>query len=378
MKTNAIGLALLLAAAPGCHRTRDRAPAASAKVADGERKIRHHGQGAEEAGLSGPAEDDEDGGGGGGGGNGSNSGGGGGARYKDPMIYVDGEVRASFAYNEMPAPVKVYERHYDDDGVTHRMLMCDYFHWLGADCSTIKETHWYQGKGRIAIITGKELRRFKDTLYINFTKEFSGKPRVEWQSTTGLHTNERPDLVADLAIYVDKKAPKWSDKYWALVDDKGYPIDGIPYAHADGKRGVRVNLDGILKARIKRNLLDGNVTAVNADKPNEDPRYRLLDFLASQNVKVDGVRGIDLVVRQERVVRVPAAEAAKIEFVAARQHHGEMMFYFGQHYVPALAVDIWSSSEPPARPMRTVTLGNATADRGAQPQAIAPQVQGRR
>jgi hypothetical protein len=375
MKRNALVLVLIVAL-PGCHRRRQEPETRVAPLAEHHaRQIRYHGQGAEEAGLAGPAPDgDEDGGNGGGGGNDGS-----GARYRDPMIYVDGEPRASFTYNEMPAEVKVLEHHYDaEDGITHRMLVCDYFHALGADCNKIKETHWYQGRGRVAIISGEELRRFQKRLFMNFTKDLSGKPRVEWHGAPGLSINERPDLVANVAIYIAKKPPVWSDEQWALVDDRGVAYEGMPYAHEDGRRGVRVNVDGIFKARLKRNLVEGNLTPVNADAPNETPRYRLLDFLAAQKVALNKVRGVDLVVREERVVRVPAAEAAAVQFTALKQQHGEMMFYFGEHYVPALAVDVWARSNPPTRPMRTVTLGIASDDRGRDPQAQDHPIQARR
>jgi hypothetical protein len=279
----------------------------------------------------------------------------------------------------MPASVKVLTHSYDDDdGLSHRMLVCDYFHAIGADCSTIKSTQWYQGRGRVAIISGDELRRFAQRLYFNFTKDLAGKPRVEWHGAEGMVINDRPDLVANVAIYVNRKPPVWDEQAYALVDDKGVPFAGIPYAHEDGKRGVRVNVDGRFKARIKRNLLEGNVTPVNADQPDEPARYRLLDFLAAQKVPLQKVRGVDLVVREERVVRVAAADAAAVQFSAVKQHHGEMMFYFGAHYVPALAVNVWCESDPPARPMRTVTLGNTTADRGADTQGPTTQVHARR
>jgi hypothetical protein len=141
---------------------------------------------------------------------------------------------------------------------------------------------------------------------------------------------------------------------------------------------VRVNIDGRFRARLKRNLLEGNVTPVNRDRPGEPARYRLSDFLAAQKIKLDKIRGIDLLVRDERVVRVAGADAADVQLTAVKQHHGEMMFYFGQHYVPALAVDVWSESDPPARPMRTVTLGSATADRGVDTQGRDLQAHGRR
>jgi hypothetical protein len=43
-----------------------------------------------------------------------------------------------------------------------------------------------------------------------------------------------------------------------------------------------------------------------------------------------------------------------------------------------MAVMVWAKTNPPVRPMRTVTLGVPTADRGEGPQAPILQVQGRR
>ena len=380
MTKRALALAFLLTGSPACkqHTPKKASNAVAAKQPGGaEREIRHHGQGAEEAGLSGPADEDDSEGGGA---NGAN-GGGGGARYKNPVIYVDGEVRASFSYNEMPSTVKVLERRYGDDGedLTHRMLVCDYFHALGVDCSQIKETQWYAGKGRVAVISGSELRRFHNSLYFNFTKDLSGKPRVEWQSATALHTTNKPDLVADVCIYVKKKAPKWDIALWALVDDHGNPYDGIPYNHDEGKRGVRVNVDGRMVGKIKRNLLEGNVEPVREPKPGEEARYRIVDFLKATGVDVAQVRGVNLLVRDERVVRLTKEEVQSgLEFTAAKQHHGEMMFYFGKHYVPALAVDVWANTDAPVRPMRTVTLGNPTADRGPDSLSTRVEVHARR
>jgi hypothetical protein len=360
-----LGLALI--AAPACKRNAgSSAPAGSASP-----EVRHHGQGAEEAGLV--AENDDDGGGAGGT-----------PRHSDPMVYVDGETRASFTYNEMPSSVKVIDKGVspDDEGLnihSHHILVCDYFAGLGVDCGKVKMTHWYAGRGRIAMISGDELRRARKILFINFTKDFAGKPRVEWALASKIHTNDKPDIVNDLAIYLNKKPPAWSQEQLSLVDDKGQPIDGIPYAHEDGKRGVRINVDGHLVAKIKRNLLEGNVEPIAAPKPGEAPRYRVIDFLVSRGIKLEQVRGMDLIVREERVIRLSDDEIkGGLTFSAARQRHGEMMFYFGKHYVPVLAVDLWAQTNPPARPMRTVTLGAPTADRGEGPQAPIRQVQARR
>ena len=325
MNTRALALAFIAVGTPACRR---HTPAAGAAVAVSVQ----------------PAPSTR-----GTGGNGEDGGGGGGSRIKNAVVYVDGETRASMTYNELPSTVKVLAGR---DG-THHMLVCDYFAAIGVDCSTIKAAHWYGPKGHVAIISGAELRRARNTLGFDFTSDLSGRPRLEWDSAPALRSADKPDVVTDVAIYVQLKVPKWDAAKLTMMDAHGDAFDGIPYNHDDGKRGVRINVDGRYVGKIKRNLLEGSVNPVHEPKPGEAPRYRLVDFLASTGVATDEIRGIDLLVRDERVVRLSKADvAAGVEFAAAEHHHGEMVFYFAGRETPALAIDVWAKTDAPTRPVR--------------------------
>jgi hypothetical protein len=287
-------------------------------------------------------------------------------RFPAASVYVDGVPVVAFTYNEMPPSVHVEDAESQPGERYHRVRVCDYLHNLGVECSDVKATHWYAGRSRVAVITGDELRHFRDRLYFNFTRDLRGKPRVEWHS--GVHTNDTVDVVSDLAVYVKRTPPRWDREASALLDPEGNEVTGIPYASRDAIRGgVRVNLDGRLRARIKRNMLDGNVAPVD---PNADsPRYRLTAFLASAGLKPGRLRGIDLITRDERVLRV-GAEAANhdVQFAAPPGSHGEVTVYFEDHFVPVAAINLYAKSTPPERQMRTVTL---RADKEVSPDGRA-------
>src|SRR5262245_27466582 len=103
MTRRVLALALLVAGVPACKRheaNKGTAPAAAAPAAVAQAQV-----------------------------GGGNGGGGNGGRTHDPNVYVDGEIRGSFTYNELPATVKILERRSGDD-VTHRFLACDYFRAL--------------------------------------------------------------------------------------------------------------------------------------------------------------------------------------------------------------------------------------------------------
>ena len=301
-----------------------------------------------------------------------------GRRFHDATVYVDGKAILGFTYNEMPPGVKIYEKNWGDPGETYEhFLICDYLKQLGVDCKDVKETHWYAGRSRIAIISGDELRRYRDKLYFNFTRETFGKPRVEWSK--GIHTNDTVDLVSDLVVYVHKKPPRWDRETWSLIDDKGDPIDGIPYAPADDVRGgVRVNVDARLAAKIKRNLLEGNVTPVSEGP--DGARYSLASFLAQKNLAPkQPIRAVELITREERVIRLFGDDAKDVSFVAAKKKSGEVMFYFGKHFAPAIAVNVWASLPPPDRKMRTLDFRGVAAAGGENTSQVnTTQVRGRR
>jgi hypothetical protein len=246
-----------------------------------------------------------------------------------PLVYIDGDPRAALAYNELPAGLPLDRE--------HRGKLCDYFKLLGAECSKIQRVDFHV-TGDTVFLSGADLRKQRG-LTFHFADGLGGRPRID----SALVAAELTDIVV-----------------WAGAAPGGMLKD-------DGRRGVRINVDGKLAAKIKRNLLEGNVEPVVEPRPGEVARYRLRDFLASRAVTVAHIRGIDLVTRDERVVRVAADDLASgIEFIAPDKGHGEMTFLVGGKAVPALAVDVWSESTPPTRPMRHAD-GELHASLGERP-----------
>lgn len=244
-----------------------------------------------------------------------------------PLVYVDAEPRAALAYNELPAALPI--------DAEHRARLCDYLKLLGAECAQIQRVDFHVGDDTV-FVAGAELRKQRNVTF-HFADGLDGRPRLDGTLA--------PGELGDVVVWV--KAPPGG-----MLRD-------------DGRRGVRVNIDGRLVAKIKRNLLEGNVEPVVEPRPGDVPRYRLLDFLASRSVTIDHIRGIDLVTRDERVYRVGADELASgLEFIAPDKGHGEMTFLLAGRAVPALAVDLWAQSDPPRRPMRqAVELHAALGER---------------
>ncbi|HEX6838400.1 MAG TPA: hypothetical protein VF334_17610 [Polyangia bacterium] len=233
-----------------------------------------------------------------------------------PLVYVDGEPRGVLAYNELPSTLAL--------DAQHRAKLCDYLKVLGAECAKVQRIDFHVPNDTV-FVSGTDLRKQRGVTF-HFVDGLSGRPRIDGTLAPGV------DLV-DVVV-------------WAKV-----PPGSM--LHDDGRRGVRINIDGHLVAKIKRNLLEGNVEPVVEPKPGEVPRYRLRDFLASRSVTVSHIRGIDLVTRDEHVVRVSAEDlAAGVEFIAPDKGHGEMTFLVGARAIPALAVDVWAETAPPTRPMR--------------------------
>jgi len=219
----------------------------------------------------------------------------------------------------------------------HGAPLCDYFAAIGADCATLRQVDFYVG-GCVFNVAAPARER-ADTFAFGFAGDRGGKPR--------LLPPLPPGEVDDILL-------------WAHDPPGGRVRD-------DGRRGVRVNVDGRLVGEIKRDLLEGSLEPIAAPREGQAPRYRLLDFLAVRALDIDRIRGIDLIVRDERVVRLTPDEVATgLEFTAADPGRGEMLFYFGTASARALAVDVWAHTDPPARPIRfAAALGAATAVGGA-------------
>ena len=298
MSRHTLTIVLAFVAAAGCKRQAETAPApAAVAAAPAANEVRSVGKGAAEAGME----------------------------LHIPLVYVDAEPRAAFAYNELPANLSL--------DAQHRGKLCDYFKLLGADCAKVQRVDFHVGTDTV-FVAGADLRKQRNVTF-RFADGLGGRPRLDGTLA--------PGALGDIVVWV-KEQPG------GMLRD-------------DGRRGVHVNVDGRLVAKIKRNLLEGNVEPVVEPRPGDVPRYRLLDFLASRSVTVADIRGIDLVTRDEHVFRVGKDDlVAGLQFIAPDKGHGEMTFLVGGRAIPALAVDVWAESDPPKRPMRQAGELHAALD----------------
>ena len=220
-------------------------------------------------------------------------------RARETLLYVDGAVRASLTAGELPA---------------QRMPLCDLLARVEAPCASVRGLHLYRESG--AVEAG-------DAHALTLELDDGGRALIGGAPVT------------DVTAYVAKAVPP-------------LPVKGIPYLDEPVRGGTRVNLDGRLVTRMKRNQLDDALTPLSGD--GDDARYALADFLAPLHAREP--RALELVTPDEGVVRVPDAEVGRVSFSAERQRHGQMSFHFGARTVPAVAVNVYLKTTPPERAER--------------------------
>jgi hypothetical protein len=277
-------------------------------------------------------------------------------RFHPATVFVDGVARVACTYNEMPSSVQVEKYQWEPGDWSHRVRLADYLKSLGINLAKVQAVHFYGGRDHVVMVSGEELRKHHKDLYFAFTRDMFGKPTLLVRGGA-YRLPDILDIVTDIAVYVDKEPPHFDKQLDAYVLGKDEVVDGVPYVQEKmPRRAVRVNVDSRLIAHIKRNLLEGNVTPVN-DPKTGDARYRLNDVLAFNKV-AGKVRAIDLVTKDERVVRLTADEVKRgVEFVAPHHAGGEIDVFYGNHQVRVSVVNVYVNEDAPAREMRTLTLG---------------------
>lgn len=277
--------------------------------------------------------DDDDGEGGGGGGDGGGKRGGGGSKQKrfgQSPLYVDGKPIAVVAYGELPPWLPTRPVKLGDGREAIRFLFAEYLESLGVPLAKIREVHLYGGRGRVAIIPGTEIRRVKKQLMFSFTEGDNGKMRMHWDPK--LDVSDTIDKVQAVALYIDKKPPRWDRAKWGLVGDDGVKIEGIPYCDEPMKGGVRIYLDGRIVHHLKRNK-----TFERKVEPtmmvDGIPYFRMFDYLAELGVDTRGVVAMELLDRNNVVRRVEGAELARerstIDLSAPPGMSGQVMVHIG-------------------------------------------------
>jgi hypothetical protein len=208
----------------------------------------------------------------------------------ETMLYVDGVPRASLSWAETPRPGP----------------LCSVLADVGVACPTVRAVHLYALDGSV--------KPLGDPVGALVELE-PGAVRVGGSD------------VRAVTVYVDKPVP-------------ALPVTGIPYLEEKVRGGTRVNVDGRLATRLKRNQIEGELD----EGPNG---YSLADFLAQK--KLETPKAVELVGADGEVVRVPDAEIAKVTFAAEPEKHGQMSFRFAGRAVSTVAVNLYRALAPPVR-----------------------------
>ena len=299
-------------------------------------------------------DDDEEGGGGGG------DRGGGGAkkkRFGQSPVYVDGKPVAMVAFGELPPWLATQQVTLGDGSKVMRFRLGEYFESIGVPLGKVKEVHLYGGRGRIAIIAGSEIRRVKKELLFSFTEGDDGKMRMHWGPK--LEVSDTIDKVQAVAIYVDRKPPRWDRAKWGLVDDQGVEFEGIPFVGQPMKGGVRFYLDGRIAHHLKRNqTFDRKVQPYMT--VDGVPYFRFFEYLGEMGADLSGVVAMELVDKNKILRRIDGAELAReratIDISAPPGMSGQVLIHVGPESsrtaTPVSSVLLYTARRAAARERR--------------------------
>lgn len=224
-------------------------------------------------------------------------------RAPETILYVDGVPRASISFGELTR--------------LGRQPLCDYLASLETPCSTVRALHVY----------AEAVTPIADLAAAQLEVEPGRAPRI-----AGVEAHA-------VTVYVQKPPPP-------------LPVQGIPYLDERVRGGTRINLDGKLATRLKRNQIEGEL-------PEGPDGYLLTDFLQQQKLTVP--KAVELVMSDDQVVRVPDAEIARLRFQAEPEKHGQMSFRFAGRAVSTVAVNLYAAVAPPVRELARATPVTATA-----------------
>lgn len=254
-------------------------------------------------------------------------------RFREAVTYVDGRLAGALRRCELPLTLKPRKQKLSDGRLVDRFAYADYLQALGVDLDHVRAVHVHGGRGRVAVVPGDLVRKFKDEFFFSFTRGDRGKPRGHWPSGD-FRINTTIDVIEAIAVYVDKPPPEWDPQTRSLRLDGKKP-EGIAYAPAEELKGTRVYADGALATAMKRKQLPDKLLVPGT--PAKSPHFSLVAWLESVGVDVAAVRSAEFFVGDDLVARASApqwaAQRQSLEFSIPRRSQGKLMMHF-----PAAAV----------------------------------------
>jgi len=252
-------------------------------------------------------------------------------RFGQSPVYLDGVPIAVVAYGELPPWLPTHWVVLNDGRKVIRFVLADYLAALGVPLRRVQALHLYGGRGRIGILSGPELRRVGSRLLFSFTRADEGKMRMHWDGD--IRVSDSIDKVQAVAVYVDRKPPRWDRAAWGLVDDDGVELHGIPYAEAPLRGGVRIYLDGRIAHVFKRNRALARKIEP-AGMVDGVPAFGMFDYLREVGVDTRRVASVELVAENRVALRLDgpalAAERPALALSAPPRSSGRILVHRGR------------------------------------------------
>jgi hypothetical protein len=171
-------------------------------------------------------------------------------------VVVDGAVRGFLRHSELPAGLSNVSR---GAGTPARFFRLDrYLDALGVPVSEVTAVHFLGNRGRVASVSGAELRKEPARFVFDFTLTTAGTPSVMWD-TAGLANEKRIDFIAAMGVFVRTPAPRLDPTWHCYRTDDGCD-ERAPFVPREGVRGTRVYRDGRLVGTVKRRTVDDGST----------------------------------------------------------------------------------------------------------------------
>lgn len=284
-------------------------------------------------------------------------------RFKDAPVYIDGRRVGVLRPLEVPAGLKPRLRAQQGLPPAPRYSIAEYIAAVGGDVAKIREVHLYGGRGRIAIVSGDELRKHREDLFFLFTAGTRGKPRIGWPTTEIEVKHGKIDLVQAAVAYQDKEPPVFDWKKGVLHFADGKPIEGIPYAPAEEFKGTRFYADGVLAGWMKRKTLPNSMLLPGADLTSG--LFSLRAYVESLGVDPGKVKAIELVQDDDAVARLDGRALSSeppLAFRLPRRNQGNILLLLPRSTFPAAptaapdpmpiritAVQLFLTAPPPSR-----------------------------
>jgi len=277
------------------------------------------------------------------------------ARWKDTGVYLDGKPIGFMQFGELPIalkPVWVKEKVSQDKPPGCPSCLAwkwteerfyrfnDYLKAIHVDPASIKMMHVYGPKYTQTIaVTGADLTSAAGKEFMfRFGDLVDGKPIPHVPPHFG--NGKQPDKLSAVMIYINKKPP--------TITEDGIMLDGVdqigvPYYGEPIRGGVRIYLDDMLAAIIKRQDLDVKKATKT---PDNELHWSFGEFLTSSGVDTSKIVEGWIIRDDRRQERIAWNDLKAMTFTASSQAHGGVLL--GDKNIRASAIALHTRTIAPS------------------------------